>query len=89
MRAPVGDLRVSPQFSRMVRELLTLVWIAGVIVFVCFCGSFYLSNASSSFYLTFTGDPRLPSCSSNGRRISAFSRSRRAARGGSPRPDHL
>src|SRR4030095_15042321 len=35
------------------------------------------------------GDPRLPPCASNSRLTSALSRSRRTARGGSPRPDHL
>ena len=44
----LGDLRVFPQFSRMVRELLTLVWIAEVSGFVCVYSSLCLSNASSS-----------------------------------------
>ena len=35
------------------------------------------------------GEPYLPSCAPNSLLISALSRSRRAARGGSPRPDHL
>jgi hypothetical protein len=35
------------------------------------------------------GDPYLPSCSSNSRRTSAFSRCRRAARGGNDPPYHL
>jgi hypothetical protein len=35
------------------------------------------------------GEPYLPSCAPNSLLISALSRSRRAARGGSPRLDHL
>ena len=34
VRAPRGDLRVFPQFSRMIRELLTLVRIAEANIFM-------------------------------------------------------